>query len=958
MSNSDFAAKAVYRSLSSAAALSLLLSLSVQPAQAAAPAAAAADTTTVDASTNKTKNKKSDELEEVVVTGSLIPQERAQTAQPVTVITAEDIQIKGFVSVADALQRSSFATGHVQNPQESNQFTPGAQTLSFFGLSPSYTKYLIDGRPIADYPALYNGSDIITSLTGIPTVLVDSVDVLPGGQSSIYGSDAIAGVVNIHLKTKMDGPEADVRYGWTKDGGGTDRRIALADGFSFGSVNVVVGGQYERTSPIWGYQRPLTNQYFAQGSSPQTAERDWLVLGLFGQPNGDLYYMEDPALCANVANQVGGTVGLHTRGGRGEYCGTYQTGYSTINNGTESTQVFLHASDDVNDHVQLFTDILLDHDVTRTNPGTAFFSTADDSAGPYYYYADPNVAGGTDLLNLQQIYSPEEAGNLAGQDGKNTINSIRATVGVQGSLWTADWKYTVDMTYTENKLTEATHLAFESAIDAFYASIFGPNMGPDPNFGQPEYAVNYAAFYKPITPAQYASFTGYATSYSRTEDSLARAELTNGNLFTLPGGNAGLAVLLEGGGQGWDYAPDPRFLDGETYLYTATAGSGHRSREAATVELRLPVVSMLTFDLSDRYDAYKVAGGTVSKDTYNLGLEFRPISTLLIRGKYGTAFKAPTLADEFQGTSGFFTSSSTDYYTCTKDGFTAAKGNLNQCPYAGTSFFGTTSGNTKLQPINAKVYTAGIAWTPLETLQLTADYYHFKITDEVQEQDSDQLLRTDSACLLGELDITSPTCVEAIAQVTRDANGLIVQISTPKINVSEEVLNVMQVGFNYMLKTSGFGSFTFDGHYTNVLKHQQTLFAGDTPINLLEDPFYSTEFKSREDLSVTYNYAKFGATIYAERYGRTPNYLSQQDPVLGYGAPGGGRLPTWTIANMSARYEVLHGLTVSFNVNNLFDKMPPIDYSTPGIYSAPFNVENYNNYGRSYFVEANYKFGR
>ncbi len=951
MSNTDLATKALYRSFT-AAALVFVLSL---PAQSL-PAAAADDAATVDTSANK-KIKKADELEEVVVTGSLIPQERAQTAQPVTVITADEIQIKGFSSVADALQRSSFATGHVQNPQESNQFTPGAQTLSFFGLSPSYTKYLIDGRPIADYPALYNGSDIITSLTGIPTVLVDSIDVLPGGQSSIYGSDAIAGVVNIHLKTKMDGPEADVRYGWTKDGGGTDRRIALADGFSVGGVDVVVGGQYERTSPIWGYQRRLTDQYFAQGSSPQTAERDWLVLGLFGQPNGDLYYMLDPALCANVTGQVGGTVGLRTRGGRGLYCGTYQTGYSTINNGTESTQGFLHASDDLNDHIQIFTDILLDHDVTRTNPGATFFSTSDDSAGPYYYYADPNVQGGGDLLNLQQLYTPEEVGNLAGQDNKNTINSIRATAGVQGALW-ADWKYVVDMTYTENKLTEATHLAFQSKIDAFYASIFGPNLGPDPIFGQPQYAVDYAAFYKPITPAQYASFTGYATSYSRTEDSLARAELTNGSLFTLPGGKAGLAVLFEGGGQGWDYAPDPRFLDGETYLYTATAGSGHRSRYAGTVEMRLPVVSMLTIDVSDRYDDYKVAGENVSKNTYNLGLEFRPISTLLIRGKYGTAFKAPTLADEFQGTSGFFTSSSTDYYTCTKDGFTAAKGNLNQCPYAATSFFGTTSGTPTLQPINAKVSGAGIAWTPLETLQLTVDYFHWKITDEVQEQDSDQLLRTDSACLLGQLDITSPTCVEAIAQVTRDANGLIVQISTPKINVSEEILNVAQVGFNYILRTSGFGSFTFEGQYSNVLKHEQTLFAGDTPINLLENPFYSTEFKTKENFAVTYDYAKFGTTVYIERYGRTPNYLSQQDPVLLYGTPGGGRLPTWTIANLSAKYEVLRGLTVSANVNNVFDKLPPIDYSTPGIYSAPFNVENYNNYGRSYFVEASYKFGR
>ena len=120
---------------------------------------------------------------------------------------------------------------------------------------------------------------------------------------------------------------------------------------------------------------------------------------------------------------------------------------------------------------------------------------------------------------------------------------------------------------------------------------------------------------------------------------------------------------------------------------------------------------------------------------------------------------------------------------------------------------------------------------------------------------------------------------------------------------------------------------------------------------------YSTEFKTKTNAAITYDYAKLSTTLYVEYYGRTPNYLAQQDPVATYSAPGAGRLGTWTIANLSAKYEILHGLILSANVNNLFDKLPPIDYSTPGIYSAPFNVENYNNYGRSFFVEASYKFG-
>lgn len=192
-------------------------------------------------------------LEEVVVTGSLIPQ-TTPTAPAVTVITAEDMQVRGFADVADALQQGSFATGSVQGPQTTYGFTQGAKTLSMFSLQPSYVKYLINGMPMSDYPALYNGTDTLTSIGGIPMALVERIDILPGGQSSIYGSDAIAGVVNVIMKKKVDGPEIDARFGFTKDGGGQSRTFSIANGFEFGQMSVLVGAQYDRTDPIWGYR--------------------------------------------------------------------------------------------------------------------------------------------------------------------------------------------------------------------------------------------------------------------------------------------------------------------------------------------------------------------------------------------------------------------------------------------------------------------------------------------------------------------------------------------------------------------------------------------------------------------------------------------------------------------------------------------------------------------------------
>ena len=901
-----------------------------------------------------------EELSEVAITGTLIPGTPVPASNPLLTIDPADLQLKGFSSIADALQRSSVSTGAVQGPQYTNNFTPALQTFSMFGLSPSYTKFLIDGRPMAEYPALYNGTDAAVSIEGIPSVILERIDILPGGQSSIYGSDAIAGVVNISLKKRMTGTQAELRYGWTQDGGGTERRVGLASGFERGGLDVVAGLQYQRTDPIWGFQRPLTDQFYAQGSSAPVAERDWLVFGLFGQPNGDSYYMQDPAACANVAGQFGGTVGLRSRAARGQYCGTNRSGYFTINNGTQSEQAYLHAGYELSERARLFSDVLLSHNLTLSNHGTAFFGTEGDSTGPYNYFFDPNVTpcvqpdgSDCDFLNLQHVFSPEEAGNFREQNDRTTTNSLRATAGIDGALGAGDWRYSADMTYARNRLTEALHLAFTSAINQFYAGIFGPSLGLDPVFGeQPVYNVDYAQFYRPVTPAEYASFTGYATSYSRTQESIARAQLTNAGLWSLPGGAAGAALALEGGAQGWDYAPDPRYLSGETYLYTSTAGTGHRSRLAATAELRLPLLSKLVLNLSDRYDRYQVSGQSVGKDTYNAGLEFRPVAPLLLRGRYGTSFKMPTLPDEYQGRSGFF-QTVTDYYACYSNGYTPA--DIGDCPQAGQSTFGTTSGNPALKPIRAENWSLGFEWRPIDTLRLSADLLSWNIHDEVVQEDSDQLLRTNAACLLGQLPANSPTCVQAVAQVHRDVTGAITEIETPKVNVASETLRVAQFGLGYDLVTAGAGNWSFDATYSNVLRHRYLKFAGDTEIDLLASPFYSTEFKTKANLSVTWKLRDLAISTYVERYGRTPNYLAQQS-VEGYAQPGAGRVGTWTIVNLSARYEVLQGLELSANVNNLFDTMPPTDPTQPGLSNQPYSIFNYNNYGRSFFLGLNYRF--
>lgn len=885
------------------------------------------------------------EISTVTVTGSLIPQKiDVETAAPLTVISADDMQVRGFTSIANALQESAFSTGSVQGAQYSGGFTQGAKTLSLFGLSPSYVKYLIDGRPMVDYPALYNGTDIITSISGIPMELVDHIDILPGGQSSIYGSDAIAGVVNIVMRKDLDAPLVNLSYQTFEGGGGRDRRATAAGSFDLGSARFLAGVEVGKIDPIWGYQRDRTNRYFTEGTSEQVAERDYLVLGNLSSQ----YFFQDPNNCANVTGQFNGSVTRRTRAGRGDYCGTTNAGYYTVSNGADQLNGYLHGTLDVGEAATLYTDVLASRENVEFTSGTKYYSTDIDFGGVW----DPNLQ---DLLTLQHIFSPEETGGLHNHMDESNTRAYSATLGGTGVLMASNWTYDLAFTHASQKLTEHTDLLFTNPIEDFFASILGDNLGNDPVFDfYPTFTPDYEAFYTPVTPEQYASFSGDTTSRSKTTDSMLRAQVTNSSLFSMPAGDAGLAVVAEYGRQKWNYDPDPRFLNGEAFAFTATAGGGKRSRYALTSEVRLPVLKPLTFTASGRYDNYRVSGENVDKATYMLGLELRPVRSLLVRGRYGTAFKAPTLSDEFQGLSGFY-QQVPDYYVCQQQGYDFA--HATECPYYGY-YFGQTSGNTALKPINAKVWDVGFVFAPIRNLSLTADLLHWNIDDEVSQQDSDQLLRDEAQCRDGTLDPGSSTCAAALSQVTRDDGGFLVSFVTPKINVSNEELTAITIGATYDQAIGRLGRLRLQAAWNDLLKHRYQQYAGEEVINLLTNPYWSTEFKSSANASLTWDYFdKVSATLYVNRRGKAPNYLASLTPD-GYAIPGAGRLKAWTIFDLNVGYQLTSHFNLSATVDNLFDKMPPLDRSYPGTELQPYNVFNYNIYGRSYMVEMVYRFGK
>ena len=905
---------------------------------------------TQDASSDQTDNNdknKAKRLDTVVVSGSLINNAQIQTATPTYTITAEDIKARGFNSVTEVLQNSVFSTGSVQGPQQSGGFTQGAQTISLYGLNPEYTLTLIDGKPITQFGQLYNGQSNFTNISNIPIGMIDRIDILPGGGSSIYGSQAIAGVVNIVTKQHMEGAEVTARAGGYDGGGGASQRLTATFGHTVGKFEMLGSLEFDNQSPIWAYQRSLT----AQSAHP-SAVATVLDYGTINDYTGAIHgYVSPPDGCSAMNSLFNGSTIQTTstvKSRTGTYCGSRDVlGYTTMQNQSRSYDGMLKLRYNLNDHVRLYSDILVDWQQQKFTAGTDYtwWGPSDYPSG----YIEDATTG--DILFPERIFAPEEVGNnyynqLQTQDDL----MYQADVGANGTFGDSDWNWDVYFLRSGDRTNTNSPERMAAAVDNYFNGILGPNLGTDPNTGLNTYNPNYAAFFTPLTPAQFNSFIRNVSGFTNTWINNTRATISNDNLFALPGGQAGVAWLVEGGNQAWYQPVNPLIADGDVWGLTGTSGGGQRDHYASAFQLNLPVFKQLTLDLSGRYDHYSVnEGASNHRFTYRAALEYRPLDTLLLRGNYSTSFLAPDMAALFLGPSGNY-QSVTDYYLC------ATQGNNQDCAANfSTQVQGSVLANRKLQPTTASSYTFGFVWAPLQHLSLSADFLHVAITNEVAPQSADLLMRAESQCLLGQLPSNSPECIAAETQVVRDPlTGQVTNIAQYYVNISNEVTDSITAEAKYRFNPTPIGTFDLQFDYNDMLKHSYQIYPGSQPVDQLTNPLYSSEFKSIASGALSWSlHEKWGSTLYWHRYGSSPNYIGMVD---GSSYPGASHVAPWITYNWSLSYSPVPNLDLSLLVNNVFNKMPPKDRS----YTAfpYFNVENYNVYGREIMAQINLRFGK
>lgn len=865
----------------------------------------------------------SEDVPEVVVTGSRIPQ-NAQRATSLTSISAEDLEAQGYRNVFDALNTQTQNTGFTQGADFGNTFTPAANAISLRGLGPNHTLVLINGRRVADYPTAYDGQVNFVNLATIPSAAIDRIEVLNGSASAIYGSDAIAGVVNVILKDHAEGLSFNVKAGTTEHGGGENGRVQITGGHEWDRLSTVFAIEISKTDPIWSRERDFMSSSTRDGELPTNV---WSRQDL---DSGD--FLDPTSACNALANTFRGSVVTTTGRNDSRFCGSSraQPTYWTTQTGNEAQDLYAAAKYALSDNATLFGNVVLNFNRIQNNTRGPNWTSAAASGG---FFLNQNTGA---YEAWTRRISPEEIGGVDRFDRYWQETAADVTTGIRGKIGGSEWDYEAAWSGSVYR-SRNTRPRLLANIDTYF---LGPQLGTDPN-GVPIFAPDPSRFDQELTPEQFAGLMGRTKSKDVTW--LQTVSLTTqGPLFDLPAGTVHLAGALEWGSQGFSNLPDPGISDG---LYFNTPAqdkvSGSRTRYAAATELRIPILTPLTGTVAGRFDDYSFAGRGDSKFTYNLGLEYRPLAALLFRGNYGTSFRAPDMNYIFQTlTRGYF-ASNTDYYRCQLAGQP-----LSNCDFAnvspGNNFI--QSGNRDLQFENGKSWGYGVVWSPTSAFTASVDYWNMRIDNLVTNIDEDTLLRIEADCRTGARDIDSAQCTDALTRIQRNAPDA--PLNPNAINLI--LINPINAAF---ARASGIDasttakwrlgdhSFAWTTQFTRVLRHRTRQFAGDPEEDFLNS-LTNVNWRNKVLTNLTWTFQRWTTDVQVTRFGKIPN-AAQTD----YISPS-------AVANVSTQFQVNDHSDIRVIVNNVFDTVK----DDPSFGWPYYPVGNYSPYGRQYWLELGYRF--
>ncbi len=891
------------------------------------------------------------DAQRIEITGSAIKRIDAEGSLPVQVITREEIARSGVVNTEQLLQSLSSISsqGGVSTTTGAGTSTYGRATVSVRGLGDSRTLVLVNGRRVA---AFAGGGGAAVNVNNIPIAAIERVELLKDGASSIYGSDAVAGVVNFILTKGFSGVELGISSGKpTRDGGGNNNKATVVAGFgdlAKDRFNITVSGSVEKEKELKAKDRDFaatgnnfpytvagaTGQGNIEGAiDPNTGVR---APG-FGNSPGAGYGNPFAALgrCADISmfqNPTPTTKNL-------PFCAFDSATVVSLIPDRDATSFTLNGAFRINDAVELFGDVLAAKSVVtqRIQPSPvrrsflqtdSFFATEGVTSAlllrptnpNYQIAADYLTANGQAALVGQTLAVTARVFDFGLRTSKDTSEQSRLVFGSRGTVLGQEY----EVAYSANKSKTAG-----TVIDGYFSQVgYAKATNALDSDWNPWSLTQSATFNSRIASAKYVGPTLDAVSKSNVLDGKV-----SGELFSLPGGAAQYAAGVQYRKETYVTTPSEALGLGDIAGLGGSVPPVDRDRKvgAGYAELVMPVLKELEIGLAGRTDKY--SGDVGTSTTYKISGRYQPIKQVLVRGALGSGFRAPTLTDlwtpQTLGTSETFNDPVT------------GQTNIQVNALSG--------GNPLLKPEKSNQFTLGLVIQPMDDVSIGVDFFNVKITDAINSPSAQEVV---SGFRSG-----NPTYA---GSVVLGPGGDIDSIQIVTVNSGDVKVQGIDLDARYRLK---FGGDRLDLNLagTYFMKYSETSPGGVTSqkvgtiVDANGDPVLGANtggviLRWKHALAATYTTGGWGITL-------QQNYTSGYE--TGFRQIDGERnfMSSQFLYDANVSYTGIKNLRLGVGVKNLFDKNPPgVFIPVSNQFQAGYDVTQYDARSRYMYLTAAYKF--
>lgn len=900
-------------------------------------------------------------LEEVVVTGSRIKRSDTSSISPITVLSDEDLAVSGNLTLENFIQDMPAVNGGDFGAGVNNG-NPGIASVSLRGLGPNRTLTLLNGKRFAS--ASVNG---FVDLNMIPTSIVERVEVLRDGASTVYGSDAIAGVVNIITKKDFEGVDLQFGYDITDESDGEMINGSVVFGNSFDKGNFVVSAQVNKREEIRQGDRdfsacPLFDDGVQTicGGSPTTTPAQFTPLGV------------DSAIGGHVLDADGVTVRPFDAARDAfnfaalSYLTTPQdvfSAYAAANYELFEAPVLglVNASLEMN-----FSNRESDQLLAPVGTFGGWITSQEHPDNPF---GDALCAGNPLCTEPQDVATSRRLTESGGRRFTQDVNAWRIGTGLDGQFendWTWDLNYTIakweDSQRDEGRPNRPN---IENMMD--------PTLCAAATNGCP-------GIYNPfisdsMTDAQIAY--GFVGVNTKEESTLNVFQLNfSGDMggFQMPGGEIGWALGYENRRESAASKPDGGAAIGAIAFTPGNVTGGKYQVDEIYGEVSLPILSgvpmaeLLTLEASTRWTDVDFLDD--SDTVYKVALEWAPIEDIRLRGTFSEGFRAPNISELFLGiqqSAESYTDPCRNYGTSGTDANTVANcqadglaPDFNLATFQATTLQG---GNPNLQPETSESLTFGLVLTPsfVEGLTVAIDYFDVEITDAVGSAPTSEVI---SACY-SSANFSDPLCALIVgpafpgvdetpspsAPTRRNSNLQISGVLQSSANLATYKTSGIDFQVDYGLDT-GIGLVDFRVAGTYLSEYDYLPFAGGELIELAG--FFGGDPAFGNPATFAEWQVNYGVTLTRDDWGAnlTARYMSETDDIDAAPANLSNVADSITYLDIQGYYN-WNDVTFTLGVRNLTDEDPPYVTAYDDMNTLQFS---YDTQGRYYYVRGSVSF--